>query len=235
MPGLCIRNWFDRVARYRGHLWRRIGAPVLPREFLWLYAAAALLLVATVGTAGVGLLCRQAVVIPPAVQEQTVAPPAPAASPLATAEAVPPAAATAAAPAAPAAAPEKPLPPVTGQVQMAFGWQYYARYNDWRFHQGVDIAVPADTVVQAATSGMVSAVYTDASTGLTVEVAGGPGKIIYGSLAQAAVHVGDAVQRGQTLGRAGTCPLETDYHLHFAVADASGYLDPVEFISQLAR
>lgn len=214
MPGLCIRNWFDRVARYRGHLWRRIGAPVLPREFLWLYAAAALLLVATVGTAGVGLLCRQAVVIPPAVQEQTVAPPAPA---------------------APAAAPEKPLPPVTGQVQMAFGWQYYARYNDWRFHQGVDIAVPADTVVQAATSGMVSAVYTDASTGLTVEVAGGPGKIIYGSLAQAAVHVGDAVQRGQTLGRAGTCPLETDYHLHFAVADASGYLDPVEFISQLAR
>ena len=233
MPDLGIRDWFRRAARHGGYLRRLAGALVVPREFLWLYAAAVLLLTAAAGTAGVSLLYRQPAVAPPAApQEQAGAPPVPAAAPYGREEAAPPAAASAA---APVPAPEKPLPPVTGQVQRAFGWQYYPRYDDWRFHPGVDVAVPAGTSVQAALSGTVNAVDTAAGTGVTGGVASGPGQIIYGALARADVRVGDAVQRGQTLGSAGTCPAEPGYHLYFAVAGASGYLDPIKFIPQLAQ
>lgn len=232
MPGLSLQNWCGRAVRCGGYLWRRVGTWVVPREFVWLYAAAVLLLAGAAGTVGVSLLYRPPVVVPPALQEQTGAQTSassvPAAVPHDRERAAPPTAATTAAPAA--APPEKPMPPVLGQVQRAYGWQYYPQYGDWRFHPGVDIAAPADTAVKAALSGTVLDVANDARTGLTVVVAGGPGKLVYGSLARADVHAGDMVRRGQILGRAGTCPAEAGYHLHFAVADATGYQDPRAFL-----
>ena len=130
------------------------------------------------------------------------------------------------------AATEQPLSrpgdwPVNGQVRLAFGWQFYPVFKDWRYHTGINIDTPENSIIKAVWDGVVTRVYTSERTGLTVEVNSGQYTAVYGSLSAVNVKNGSRVARGTRIGSAGNSPSEPYSHLHFAVKHDDKYIDPV--------
>lgn len=114
---------------------------------------------------------------------------------------------------------------------------YNATTQDWRTHEGIDLAAAAGTEVVAARAGTVAAVYDDDAFGTTVVIDHGDGcESHYASLsAETAVAVGDAVEAGTVLGTVGdtaTVELAQESHLHFAVYSNGQPMDPEQFLAQ---
>jgi len=120
-------------------------------------------------------------------------------------------------------------------------------------HQGreryaVDFAMPEGTPVLAAAAGRVVAVLDDftehgretsfAERANVIVVDMGEGAFAtYRHLAahSAAVHEGEAVLRGQLLGRSGNTGMSVNPHLHFAVVDHANRSLPIAFLEGPAR
>jgi murein DD-endopeptidase MepM/ murein hydrolase activator NlpD len=102
--------------------------------------------------------------------------------------------------------------PSHGIVTSEFG----ARWGS--FHEGMDIAAPTGTNVNAAGTGTV--IYAGVQSGygnfIMVQHANGIATA-YGHLSRIDVVVGDAVARGQHIGLVGTTGHSTGPHLHFEV------------------
>ncbi len=140
---------------------------------------------------------------------------------------------------APAAAqaPEKVLP-VSGAVIQDHAMDrlvYQETTQDWRVHNGVDLAAPEGQSVKAARGGQVTAVYEDEYYGTTVVIAHDGGYTShYCNLAEAtAVAAGDQVAAGDTVGTIGaTALMETaqESHLHFEVYHNGQPVDPAGFL-----
>lgn len=140
----------------------------------------------------------------------------------------------------PAGPAEPPTPwfalPAEGKVMAVYSGDdlvYQGTLDDWRTHNGIDIAAAADSAVTAAAAGTVSAVYTDAVWGTVVEQTSGGLLLRYvGLAAEVAVEQGDTLALGQTIGRVGAIPCEGDMgpHLHFEVLENGLYKDPVALV-----
>lgn len=138
------------------------------------------------------------------------------------------------------AAPEEASPvwPVSGEVFRSHAMDrllYHPTTQDWRVHNGVDLAAAAGTPVTAALAGTVTAVYEDPWYGTTVIIRhDGELTTHYSSLAaETAVSAGDTVEAGQVIGHVGdTALLESadGPHLHFEVSEAGAPVDPGEFL-----
>ena len=130
--------------------------------------------------------------------------------------------------------------PVSGQVLQAYAMEqlmYNTTTRDWRTHDGVDLAAPVGTDVQAARKGTVLSVTEDAYYGTTVQLqhAGGYTTTYCGLAQQVPVKAGDTVAAGQVIGTvADTIVPETalESHLHFSVCKDSEYVDPAGFLYQ---
>lgn len=213
---------------------RRLGSRRTWLEPRPVYVAAGLVLTAAVLMLVVVSGVRQPaqpVPMSPAARQEAAAPPrAEPARQAAEAPAVktPPAEVPAAAP----AGPQAPRRPVRGEVRLAFGWQIHPLYGDWRYHPGVDIAVPEGSPVRAMWAGKVTDVYEDRLYGLTVAVAGGGYTVLYASLAEARVEKGRTVAAGAVVGTAGAAWSEPFPHLHLTVKDGERYVDPQEILAR---
>lgn len=88
-----------------------------------------------------------------------------------------------------------------------------------RPHWGVDIAAPLGAPVMAGADGRVLAVATNPSYGLVVDVSHRGGEYItrYAHLSAVMVREGEAVKRGQPIGRVGSTGLSTGPHLHYEI------------------
>ena len=131
----------------------------------------------------------------------------------------------------PAAAPSMP-----GRVLNAFSGDelvYNKTLGDWRTHNGVDYACAQDAQVCAPAAGKVTAVDTDGRWGSVVCIEDSAGRIwrVCGTT-DPAVHTGDEVSVGQTLGRAGSIPNECaeETHIHLEVMQGDAYLDPAKLL-----
>ena len=117
---------------------------------------------------------------------------------------------------------------------MGFGWQYSQTMGDWRWHPGVDLAVRAGTPVVAAAGGRVVSVDRDPDRGLTVTLEHDGGyRTVYASLAEASVEAGQAVRRGDVLGKAGEsarAESAAGTHVHFEVWRGDEAVDPQSVI-----
>lgn len=145
------------------------------------------------------------------------------------------------APAKPAAAaPDLVVSPLNGAVLSAFSMDrlaYDKTLNDWRTHNGMDIAAGAGTKVQAASAGTVKSVEDDPMMGTTVtlEHAGGY-QTVYANLeSQPTVKAGDSVSAGQILGAVGSTSIVENSegpHLHFSVLKNGQPVNPETFLKK---
>lgn len=105
----------------------------------------------------------------------------------------------------------------------AFGMRYSDSRGAWKMHTGIDLIVTEGTPVLAAASGRVVLVDEVSGYGLTVLVDHGGGwQTLYAHLFEIAVRPGEAVQRGQPLGRVGDSGRATTPHLHFEIRQRRG-------------
>ncbi|WP_291316213.1 M23 family metallopeptidase [Desulfuromonas sp.] len=101
---------------------------------------------------------------------------------------------------------------------------------DRQTHLGIDLASTAQAQVPAANGGNV--VFADylGIYGLCVIIDHGLGlQTLYGHLSSVEVNEGDAVTRGQTLGRTGATGMAGGDHLHYGVILAGLPVSPVEW------
>lgn len=99
-----------------------------------------------------------------------------------------------------------------------------------RSHDGIDIAVPVGTTVQAPAGGRVTKVWTDDKFGggLSVEMQLPNGMTAgFAHLSAANVREGDEIQQGSQLGLSGKSGNASGPTLHYMMKDADGkYVDP---------
>lgn len=126
--------------------------------------------------------------------------------------------------------------PARGEAIVSFGWRKHPVFGDWRFHDGLDLNVPAGTPVVAVFPGTVVEAsrmpvpYHSKADAYTVVIEHGGGwRSTYGLLAQILVAKGDQVSRGKVIGRAGMIPGGEgagEALLHFALARDGASVDP---------
>lgn len=138
----------------------------------------------------------------------------------------------------PQAAPTVFTWPVQGDILTDYSLEvlsYNPTMDDWRTHDGLDIASAAGTEVKAAAAGTVTAVLQDAMMGTTVVVEHGGGLTsTYANLASVpTVAVGDTVGAGSVLGSVGGTAIAESAlasHLHFSMSLDGSTVDPLEYL-----
>ena len=127
--------------------------------------------------------------------------------------------------------------PVSGEVLQDHAMDhlvYHATTQDWRVHNGVDLAAEIGQPVKAARAGTVSAVYEDDFYGMTVVITHGDYTAHYCNLApEPTVAAGDPVSAGMVIGKVGNTALlesASAAHLHFEVFRGGEPVDPASFL-----
>jgi len=129
--------------------------------------------------------------------------------------------------------------PVSGEALAPYSvsaLSYQPTTQDWRIHDGIDLAADPGAPVCATEAGTVTAVYRDDYLGMTVEIAHETGfTTIYSNLEDAvAVTAGQTVTAGDCIGTVGnTALLEVGHpsHLHFAVSCNGLSVDPADYFA----
>lgn len=136
---------------------------------------------------------------------------------------------------------EKPAPqlhaPLEGKTIAAFSAEvlaYNEALNDWRTHNGVDIAAEEGTPVCAACDGTVLSVTEDPLMGVTVVLEHDDDfTTTYACLGtEVYVSAGDSVQAGQSIGAVGATAAgeSAEPHLHFSITRDGKLIDPAEYL-----
>ncbi len=108
--------------------------------------------------------------------------------------------------------------------------------NEWRTHNGVDIAAEIGSDIHACANGTIARIWNDPMWGECVQIEHKDGIIsLYCGLAQDTIKVkeGDAVSRGDVLGTLGETNLAEvgeDSHLHFVMKQGDAYADPLQLM-----
>jgi murein DD-endopeptidase MepM/ murein hydrolase activator NlpD len=104
------------------------------------------------------------------------------------------------------------------------------RTVDTQWHLGIDLASRKQTPVEAANAGHVVFTGPNGIYGNMVVVDHGLGLFtLYAHLSEIAVKGGQAVGRGEALGRSGETGMAGGDHLHFAVLVHGVYVNPLEW------
>lgn len=138
-----------------------------------------------------------------------------------------------------AEAPHLVVSPLNGDVITAFSdtaLLYDQTMDDWRTHDGIDIAAAAGTNVLAACAGTVVSVTDDKMMGTTVVLSHNGGyQTVYSNLqAKPTVSKGDTVSAGQIIGSVGTTSIAEASeapHLHFSVTKDGKPVNPEDFLN----
>lgn len=129
------------------------------------------------------------------------------------------------------------LAPVSGAVLSEFSNNkqvFHAALDDWRTHNGADIAAEVGDSVAAAADGVVARVYMG-SLGYSIRLDHEDGlSTVYSNLDEnPTVSLGDNVKKGDVIGHVGSSALGDmceKPHLHFEVILDGEYKNPAEFL-----
>lgn len=132
------------------------------------------------------------------------------------------------------------LMPVNGVIITKYSSStpvYDKTFEDWRVHDGVDIAADISTPVAAVADGTVFSVANDVYLGETVVIDHGSGlKSIYANLTKnVSVKKGQTVSAGDIIGCVGQTAqgeISLAPHLHFAMTKDGKYIDPLSFVKK---
>ncbi|HUH59680.1 MAG TPA: peptidoglycan DD-metalloendopeptidase family protein [Candidimonas sp.] len=124
--------------------------------------------------------------------------------------------------------------PVSGRLSSPFGLRRFFNGEERNSHSGLDFAVPSGTPVKAPADGVVTIVADYFFNGKTVFIDHGQGFItMYCHLSAFEVKAGDAVARGQVIGKVGATGRATGPHLHWNVSLNNTRVDPSIFINAI--
>lgn len=117
----------------------------------------------------------------------------------------------------------------SGKISSRFGWRIHPISGEEKFHQGVDIAMPAGMQVNSCSVGTVVRSYYSDSAGNYVVVRDASGyECHYMHLNERSVHEGDQVTNLSKIGTVGSTGKSTGAHLHLGIKDAGGqWLNPL--------
>jgi len=139
----------------------------------------------------------------------------------------------------PVVAPRVVVMPVSGETISSHSLSalsYNVTTQDWRTHDGIDLAAEQGAAVAATEAGTVTAIYQDDYLGTTVEISHASGyTTCYSNLQETpSVVVGQTVAAGEVIGAVGsTALLEVGHpsHLHFAVTFGDTSVDPADYLA----
>ncbi len=112
---------------------------------------------------------------------------------------------------------------------------YSKTTDDWRTHNGINIAAKHGSVVAAAADGVVEEVYEDDKLGIVVVIGHADNiKTLYGNLQDLSfIEVGRKVAKGDAVGAIGNSSIlekKDEAHLHFEVICDKESKNPSEYI-----
>lgn len=117
-------------------------------------------------------------------------------------------------------------------TQMASGFSVRVDpiYGTMKFHEGMDFAAPTGTPVYATGNGVVSSAGWKSSYGNLIELDHGYDYTTrYAHLSEVLVHPGQAVRRGDLIGKVGNTGKSTGPHLHYEVRYKGEARNPVNY------
>ncbi len=121
--------------------------------------------------------------------------------------------------------------PSSGRITSYYGYRIHPIFKTKKLHTGIDIGVPTGSSIVAASYGKV--IYSDwlGSYGKAVMLDHGGGIVtLYAHNSALTVKVGQIVERGNTIARAGSTGNSTGPHLHFEVRKNGNYVDPLPWV-----
>ncbi|KPK12601.1 MAG: hypothetical protein AMJ68_01640 [Acidithiobacillales bacterium SG8_45] len=119
-----------------------------------------------------------------------------------------------------------------GWVSSSFGLRADPFTGRRSMHQGVDIASPLGSSINAMGDGVVTFAGEKRGYGNMVEINHGQGySTRYAHVAEWLVRVGDRVTRGQPVAKVGITGRSTGPHLHFEVLRSHRQVDPVSYLN----
>lgn len=117
--------------------------------------------------------------------------------------------------------------PAVGPVSSNFGLRRILNGQPRNPHAGLDIAAPTGAPVMAPAAGTISLTGSLYFNGNTIFIDHGAGLIsMVCHLSAIEVHEGDAVRKGQQIGRVGATGRATGPHLHWSVSLNNARVDP---------
>lgn len=124
-----------------------------------------------------------------------------------------------------------PVVPVMGRVTSRFGHRHDPIHGEHRHHDGVDIAAPIGTPIEAARSGTVVHAGPRGGYGNTVVVEHADGsRALYAHCDRLDVQVGQPVRAGRPIATVGSTGRSTGPHLHLEVRVNGEAVDPVSYL-----
>jgi septal ring factor EnvC (AmiA/AmiB activator) len=123
--------------------------------------------------------------------------------------------------------------PVRGRVLAKFGFEVHPKYGTKVPQNGIVIAAPEGTPVEAAASGLVEFVDWYDGYGRTVILNHGDGYYtLYAHASAVTVRRGDAVSAGDVIAKVGDTDSVRGFCLHFEVRHQQDALDPSDWLSR---
>ncbi len=121
--------------------------------------------------------------------------------------------------------------PVSGPLSSKFGVRRFFNGEERNPHAGLDFAVPAGTPIKTPANGTVILVGDYFFNGQTVFVDHGQGFIsMFCHMSKIDVKPGQALRRGEVVGRVGATGRATGPHMHWNVSLNDARVDPAIFI-----
>lgn len=121
--------------------------------------------------------------------------------------------------------------PVKGWLSSQFGYRASPFSGRQTFHEGIDIATRHGKEVRATAQGTVVFAGTKSGYGYLVTIDHGYGYLTrYGHNSVLTVKVGDKVEKGQVVGKAGSTGQSTGTHVHYEVLVNGIPVNPLKFI-----
>lgn len=126
--------------------------------------------------------------------------------------------------------------PVTGgRMTSPFGWRIHPVLGSWRFHYGVDFALPKGSPVIATDDGVITQIGRHGNYGKLVRLRHPHGiESTYAHLDGFAkgLKVGSHVKRGQIVAFVGQSGLATGPHLYWETVQNDDYIDPLRLLAE---
>ncbi len=125
--------------------------------------------------------------------------------------------------------------PVSGEMLEAFSEAlvYNSALEDWRTHNGVDIAAETGCSVQSAADGVVEKI-TDTAMGTSVQISHAADFVTTYTGLESVENLteGKEIHSGEVIGTLGECKGEnvTQPHLHFEISKGGEAVDPSDYL-----